>query len=129
MIKVYIYNVGYYSYEESCYAQLYHMKKFTQKEFEDIVIKASISVLKDHEYVKNYKQSNKEPFKITVTFQDILFSVIEVLIEKFGFKKVNFIGKFDVFGWADILDSKDWKGERDKQLDRLTKEARKIIFK
>lgn len=124
--KMYVYNVGYHSYEESEYCQLYHEKKFNQKEFEDIVIEAAISVLKESEHVNNYKDYKHEG-RVTITFQDIFFSVVEVLVKKFGFKEVKFTSGFNVFGWADILDPNDWKIDRCERLNKLTKRVRNAL--
>lgn len=113
---MHIYNLGYHTYEESDYVQLYHKKKYSKKEFEKVVAKAAVSVLKNS---KN-KKENK------ISFQDIFFSLIEGLVEQFGFKEVKFDAEFSVFGWANILDEKDWKHDRDKQLNELTRSLKTI---
>lgn len=123
---MYIYNIGYNSYEESEYYQLYHEKKFNQKEFEGIVIEAVIFVLKESESVENHKHYKHEG-RPKITFQDILFSVVEVLVKNFGFKEVKFTSKFNVFGWADILDPDDWKIDRCERLNKLTKLVRNAL--
>ncbi len=124
-----IYNVGYDSYEESEYIQLYHEKEFSQQKFEEIVIEATILVLKEDKenYINRYKELKEKGDDIlpTVTFQDILHSVVEALVKSFGFKKVKFTGDFNVFGWADILDEKEWEHDRDELLRKLTERARK----
>lgn len=112
---MYIYNIGYNSYEESEDVQLYHEQKFSKKEFENIVIKATINVLKSRKIKKGEH----------VTFQRILHCVVKELIRNVGFKKVEFTAGFNVFGWANILDKKDWEDDRDEQLKLLTKD---IIF-
>ena len=33
---------------------------------------------------------------------------------------MEFDSEFNVFGWADILDKKDWRHNRDKNLNKLT---------
>jgi hypothetical protein len=106
----YIYNLGYHSYEESENYQLYHHKKFSKNDFEELVAKATADV------IKNHLPKNDEH----ISFQDIIFSVRSVLIRKLGFKEVKFAATFNVFGWPDILDKKDWSSDRDEQLNRLT---------
>ncbi|OIN88187.1 MAG: hypothetical protein AUJ50_01580 [Candidatus Aenigmarchaeota archaeon CG1_02_38_14] len=59
-----------------------------------------------------------------LTFQDILYDVIEELIKNFGFEKIEFTSEFNVFGWADIMDEKDWERDRDEQLNKLTKKIK-----
>ena len=115
----YIYNIGYSTYEESEYYQLYHKRRYSQEEFEKIVVKAVMNWFKEYEVKKDEKTS----------FQDIIFSLIEELTKNFGFKKVDFTAEFSVFGWANLLDKQDWEEDRDKQLKMLTKAIEKIIKK
>jgi len=103
---MYIYNLGYYSHEESEYTQLSHKDKFTQKEFEGFVMKASAKII---------KESNDKK----LTFQDIFSGVVEELVKSYGFTEVKFDAEFSAFGWADILDKNDWKSEREKSLDKI----------
>jgi hypothetical protein len=118
-IKVrHLYNLGYHSYEESEYYQLYHSKKFSENDFEKLVSKATANVIKKH------MPKNDEH----MSFQDIAFSVVSELVRKFGFKEVNFTATFNVFGWPDILDENDWKGDRSEQLNRLTEALKKEEF-
>ncbi len=114
---MYIYDVGYHTYEESDHVQLYHKKEFNKKEFEDIVIKATIDVSKKQKVKKGE----------TITFQSILIDVIEELTKNFDFEEVEFTSQFNVFGWADILDEKDWERDRDEQLNKITKSIKEDI--
>ena len=114
---MYIYNIGYHSYEESDYIQNFHKKKINKKGLEDIIIKATVNVFKSHEVKKDKG----------VTFQYILYDVVEELIKNFGFKEVEFTSQFNIFGWANILDEKDWEGDRDEQLKKLTKSIKNDI--
>ncbi len=123
---MYIYDIGYYSHEESDNVQFYHEQKFSKKEFEDarkqsfrhpgiedsvnIVIKAAINMLKNQKIGK----------RGIITFQDIFHDVAEELTRNFGFRRVDFTARFNAFGWANILDKKDWEDDRDEQLNLLT---------
>lgn len=111
MDNMYLDNIGYHTYEESEYIQLHHEKTFGKNEFEEIVIKATINVLKTRE-IREGKH---------ISFQPLLYDVVGELIKNFGFKKVEFTSEFSVFGWADILDEEDWERNRDEQLNLLTK--------
>jgi len=53
--------------------------------------------------------------------------LIEELTKNFDFKRVKFMSEFNVFGWADILDEKDWGSDRDEQLNRLTKSIKEDV--
>jgi hypothetical protein len=114
---MYIYDMGYYTYEESDYHQICHEQKYNDKEFEEIVIKAAINILKE-------KETKKEE---RISFQDILHDVVEELIKNFGFKEVKFTVRHYIFGWPNILDEKDWKGDRGKELNQLTKRIKEVI--
>lgn len=114
---MYIYNIGYHSYEENEDVQLYHKQKFGKEDFDNIVIKATCNVLKKHDL----KKGNE------ITFQCIFYPIIDDLIKNFGFNEVKFTAKFSVFGWADLMDEKDWENDRDEQLNLLTKAITKKI--
>jgi len=107
---MYIYNIGYDSYEETEYVQLYHKNKYKNKEFEEMIMKAVVNVLSKQKIKKSE----------IISFQDIFSDLIEELIKNFGFKKVKFDSKFNVFGWTNILDKEDWKNIRDEKLNKLT---------
>lgn len=107
----YIYNIGYHTYEESEYTQLYHELKYTQKEFEEIVKQITTKILRKRKETR-------------MTFQDIHCEVCNELKEK-GFKEIKFTAELSVFGWANILDRKDWEHNREEQLNMLTTEILK----
>ena len=107
-LKKYLYNVGYYSHEESQYDQLSHTKKYTKEEFEKLVLETILDILRS----RDDKESN-------ISYQRINFEVIEKLIEKYGFKEVEFEGSFEIFGWANLLDKEDWKHDQDENLMKI----------
>lgn len=111
------YDVGYDTHEESEHIQLTHEKAFSDEEFEKLVIKAAIAVLKrDTSRIKEH-----------VSFQDILHSLVDELTTHAGFRRLEFNARFVVFGWPSIRDKTDWKGQRDEQLDRLTDALNKAL--
>jgi len=104
---MYLYNIGYSSPEESEYIQLYHKDKLSKQEFEKIVMNSAANIF------------DKEKTDDT-NFQDIFSEVVEDLIKNFGFKQVDFEAEFSIFGWPNIIDKNDWKGQRDELLDKLS---------
>jgi len=46
----YFYELGYGSYEESAFAQLVHDKKFSQKQFEDMVLRCTVKAAKEEHF-------------------------------------------------------------------------------
>jgi len=113
-----IYNIGYYTYEESDYAQLYHEKKFTKKELDEIIFKASLSVIKKKMVLNHFIHN----------YSDIHSDVISVLCDNYGFKEVEYDMSWTCFGWASIFDNKDWESDRDNNLKNLTKYLNKAKF-
>ena len=104
---MYLYNFGYYSYEESEYIQLYHEKKFTKEGFEEIIMTSASEII------------NNCPDK-KISFEDIFQEVLEDLTKNRGFIQVEFDAEFSVFGWPDLLDKSSWEGDRDKLLNKLS---------
>ncbi len=115
----YIYNIGYGTCEESDYFQLCHEIKYSQREFEKIIVKIVMKEFKGHKVEKDEK----------ISFQDILYRLVEELTKNFGFKRVKFTAEFNVFGWANLLDKKDWEEDRNIQLNMLTNAIEKVTKK
>jgi len=113
---MHIYNIGYGTREESDYFQLHHKQKFSKSEFEMIVAAAVTKLLK----VMKPKERER------ATFQKILYAVTDELAKN-GFTRIKFDAEFDVFGWARILDEKDWDIDRDEQLNFLTRTVSKEL--
>jgi hypothetical protein len=101
---MYIYELGYGSYEDSEYTQLSHEEEFTQEEFEE-KIQASIKdalirwIDKEEDGVI-YRMHEANPH---IGFDRLHTYVSEILCEKFGFAKLEFQAKFSLFGWDDLL--------------------------
>lgn len=115
----YIYCVGYYTMEESEKIMLTCKVKYYQEEFERLIARVSVDIVKEeqkkeHAYVKN--------------FQDITDKVVNELIRVYGFKHFNVDATFRPFGWASIFDNKDWQSSRDDQLIMLTKAMNEAGF-
>lgn len=118
----YNYKIGYNSHEESDYVELQHETKFSDNELTEMLAEATV------ETIKKMKQTGDR----THNFQDIFYfendSLIQCLIEKFGFKLIDYELCWSVFGWASIFDKKDWKGDRHNHLDKITEAVNKAGF-
>lgn len=116
----YNYKIGYYSHEESDYVELQHEKKFSDNELSDMIAEATVETIKKMKRAGNY----------THNFQDIFSedSLIQYLIEKFGFRRIEYELNWNIFGWASIFDKADWKEDRDDRLDKITEEVNKTGF-
>jgi len=111
-----LYNIGYGTHEESESTQMLHKRKFSKSELRDIVAKATIEAAK--EYFESEFGSDEH-----LSFQQIYDSVIKQM-KKMGFKEAKFEAEFSIFGWPNLLDEKDWEGQRDENLDFLTKKLK-----
>lgn len=112
-MKEYIYNIGYHSYEESEYVQLYHELEFTRNQLRDLIHAATRRVL-------DKIQSGEIEHPITYTFQNLFDDVIREMIEIYDFEPVEYTAEWECFGWPSVLDKQSWSGSRDKNLDMLT---------
>ncbi len=103
-----IYQVGYYSYEESPEYLLKSEKLYTKKQFDDLVSdcykKAYLTIKKDFE-----KDENLENMLSKV--EHFLEEVIKILKNDFGFKTFNPVCDFMPFGWASVTDYEDWRDD------------------
>ena len=111
--EINIYNIGYYSHEESSYVQLIHDQKYSETEFKNIIFKAVENVL------RKMKDKEIELIPLYFSFQSIFDNVIEELINSFGFRKLEYTASWDCFGWPSILNEKDWPNDRES-LKELT---------
>ena len=108
---MYIYIVGYGTMEESDYIYLTHADKWCKETFEDVIIEASkiaLSKKADEDYFLINMDYKENKLKAHVTFEDILFDVVDILIKEHGFEKLKVTGNVSTFGWANLLEN-DWK--------------------
>jgi len=114
----YNYKIGYHSHEESDYVELQHEKKFSDNELTEMIAEATVEIIK------------KRTGNYTHNFQDIFgdSSLIQYLIEKFGFKLIEYELRWSAFGWASIFDKTNWKEDRGDHLDKITDAVNKAGF-
>lgn len=115
--KIYYYEIGWGSHEESRYITLTNKAKYTKPQLNKIMQKA----------FKNLLDKGCLDNKYRISFADINFSIIDELILSFNFKKLEYQSTYRVFGSPNILDPEDWKGDRDKELDQLYNTAKKRL--
>jgi len=142
MKNVYYYEVGYNSYEEAPIWTLSHEKKFTKKEFDNILLDASEEVFlklqkqwneelykTDEEYLKEQEEYRKRDpnyleHLMYDSFDNLYSDVVNLLIEKYGFEKLKISHSFIPFGWASVLID-DWENDTNKELVLLRKRLSK----
>lgn len=112
---MFIYNVGYGSYEESEYTQLMFNELLTPEQLHKYVSDAVIRVLTDITNNKEISMYNG------LSYQEIHELVIDEL-KTVGFQEIKFAAEWSCFGWPSLTDNEDWSGQRDKVLDQLFNE-------
>lgn len=102
---MYLYNFGYWGYDEGRDIQLFHEKAYTQEEFNDIVGATIVEILESndvrsdpggrplygmHQVKRDLARGFKDNGTDYITFSDYYDSIIETLKNKKGFKAVTF---------------------------------------
>jgi len=111
-MKTYNYVVGYDSYEEAPQTQLTNEKEYTQEQFDDLVSDCFARAFKAKGKIKHDFQANVD---------HLIDDAIKILEEEFGFERPAVQATFSPFGWASVVDDKDWEGhvDSDKQLQLI----------
>lgn len=112
---MFIYQVGYSSYEESPRYLLQSDLEYTENQFNDLVSDCFANVYKN----KSDKQN------VDYSVDNLLSEVIQYLKNNFGF--IDFVPKctFMPFGWASVSDSEHWKQKTSNDIE-LTLIRKKI---
>lgn len=98
---MHIYEIGYWSMEESPMILLSSNVKYTQTEFDDLVSDAFIK-----SYIVKYPNIDDD----YDTAGDVYREAIDILISEHGFSEIKTEISFIPFGWASIKNIDDWKG-------------------
>jgi hypothetical protein len=117
---MYNYKVGYHSYEESNYIDLFHEKLFTKEQLEDIVNKVAVEVVREMRKTTDFISN----------FQDIVENTLftQMLTEKYGFKELKYQQVLSYFGWGSIFHNDDWADNKGKEEQKLVDEINKAGF-
>jgi len=139
---MFIYDVGYGTYEESENIQVMHEKRFTEKQFNKIIEDCLLAVL-----IKIGKPKSKFNHEREPSFQELLtkmsfkknrktgegerYHYFMKELEKQGFREVQFEQKWSVFGWASAINPKDWmdKYSVGSEREKLARRLRRRLFK
>jgi len=102
-----IYEIGYWSYEDSSKTLLTNDKPYTQDQFNDLVsdIIADIGVV-ELELYGDFRSR----------FDDLIEPIVLSLINDFNFKEVKPKVKLRPFGWSSLTEN-DWKHDISKDDD------------
>ena len=139
---MYLYQLGYYSYEDSCYHELSHEKEFTQEEYEKMFIEATIDVLinkrEKHHWLGHYEEGGYSQYSVDEyndgtyrEFTDDPFPTLEAFLERHGNIQWTHLSDIhdeitnsmiELYGFADVvyqakIASDGWGGIVDKDRD------------
>lgn len=111
---MYLYKIGYGSYEDSCFTEFTHEEKFSEEELNSLVISAIIRAL------EGVASGENECFlmKDGVSYEDIQTFVDEEL-EKDGFVPTKYQARWSCFGWPSLVSKDAWIGQRGDVLDQI----------
>ncbi len=124
---MYVYQVGYYTHEESPRYNLTHEVKYSKKQFDDMVIDImSDLAIKVPITTFDFDDGSKSEDRFD-SVENILTETIEILKSNSGFKDLIITSSFTPFGWASINDKTDWRGQRGKDLDKITKRVKEKL--
>jgi len=143
---MYLYRIGYYSYEDSGEVVLLHKKKISKKVFRNMFVEATLELLLNRrdlpfcdsrldegewkgnlgkEYKKIFPKDDEISFNYT-KFYSIYTGVAKIMVELFGFELAQYEQVEEVDGWGGIVDPNRDFGEEDELLNTIRKKYWKI---
>ena len=132
---MYIYNIGYYSCEESEYKQFIHDKEFSEEELENIVEECLFVALlvelkfrnkDDPEFNWGGEEFNEpslsDLFSSTYNHQ----TFVEEMTNK-GFVPIRFTREVSLFGWASATNPESWDGHTNGKTKEMIGKLKKRL--
>ncbi len=103
-----VYKLYEYNHEGSSTYILLHDRKFSKKEFDDMVLSCFDIVMEQEctRYAKS-KMSKKYRTPSTITWEHMIKKILNILLEKFGFILLNDFPTITVFsaeGWSNLIE-------------------------
>jgi len=108
--RLYVYEIGYGTCEESQFWQYMHREKFTEEQLFDIIEDCLFIALKKMREPDSEFEHQQHP-----SFQDLMSSwrkdaIFHEELERRGFQHIEFTASFSVFGWAKADVPGNWDG-------------------
>ncbi len=119
---MYFYSLGYGSYEDSDRITLASEAKMSKEAFEEIVLAASVEVVREIIEKRSRANDNEDDFEYTHNFSNIYEAVADKM-QTCGFRRIKYVADVSPFGWPSIFTKGDWESQRgseDSFLNRLT---------
>lgn len=144
---MYIYEIGYGTYEESMYKQYIHKSCYNENELFEVVADC-ICTIAPEIFKKEYEQT-LESFKYVTSQEDIseFYKTEEEYVknyykihfnsvlysdefadelEKRGFKLIKFEATCSLFGWEDVLNP-NWTRHKDYKEKEISKRVKEVL--
>ncbi len=111
-MTIFYYQIGYYTEEESDFTVLTHTEQFSEQDISVMMQEAIVALYPELDVIREQKVS-----LFPISFKDIYYgdlwrnptkNLIDWLLDNKGFQRLNYTSKWRTFGWADVLDEKDW---------------------
>lgn len=101
-----LYEIGHYSPEGGDRVYLANERPYTQKEFEDLVIKLTTELAK-----KSVNEWHGKKDEAIASFDMLVDDVIRLLIERHGFTRPEIKGSVYEHGWQNVVVEDCWDQE------------------
>jgi len=133
---MYFYKIGSYSYDGGENIEFLHKKEFNEREFEDMFVESTLELLLNRrdcscfvgteegeipDFMKNRKYAKKH----YSNFMSILDEVINVMVEKYGFEKIQYKQEIILDGMVPITNPENINfadTEEERIFNRISKE-------
>jgi hypothetical protein len=111
-MTIFYYQIGYYTEEESDFTVLTHTKQFSEQDISVMVQEAIAALYPELDAIRKQRASF-----FPISFKDVYHgnsgigstkNLIYWLIDNKGFQRLKYTSKWRTFGWADVLDEKEW---------------------
>lgn len=123
--RMFVYSVGYYSYEESPRYLLQSEKEYNQNQFDELLSDCFARAYKEN--IKTESVEDDDGLLDSVEY--LLRDVIKILKNDFGFIDFKPQAIFIPFGWASTKDSSNWKRSEDNQLKLIRMKVNLLLNK
>jgi hypothetical protein len=113
------YLVGYHTHEDSGQIMLEHVRAVSDDQLAAMVKNVLPAAARRYAATRPEGDGPVE----RLTFDSLHEPVAELLVERHGFRRVEFAASFSAFGWSDLLECGSWDGATDDLADTLAAAA------
>jgi len=130
MSKVYHYLVGFSTHEGADAIWLTSKKRYTEKQFNKLCVSVVPEATK--EYLLCIQGTRDKAlagqFLLDIRFEALYTYIADQLSKQYGFKVLAPHRSLYLFGWANILDTEDWKQQRCEVMEAMREKMEEAGF-